>query len=93
VSCALSNDFLNSSNENGRLYSSKFFDLKFNLVLAKARRTLKQNRRTSWRNFVSKLNYHTPMNKVWNMVQKIKGKNNRDHHGLSMRNLDEEMDQ
>jgi hypothetical protein len=31
---------------------------------AKARRTLKQNRRTSWRNFVSKLNCHTPMNKV-----------------------------
>ena len=31
---ALSNDFLNSSNENGRLYSSKFFDLKFNLVFA-----------------------------------------------------------
>ena len=28
ISCALSNDFLNSSNENGRLYSSKFFDLK-----------------------------------------------------------------
>jgi hypothetical protein len=99
VSCALSNDFLNSSNENGRLHSSKFFHLKFNLVFsfcffdfwnfekhptsdnlgnihifrAKARRTLKQNRRTSWRNFVSKLNCHTPMNKVWNMVQKIKG--------------------
>jgi predicted transporter len=31
VSCALSNDSLNSSNENGQLYSSKFFDLKFNL--------------------------------------------------------------
>jgi hypothetical protein len=31
---------------------------------------------------VSKLNCHTPMNKVWNMVQKIKGKNNKTnvHH-------------
>ena len=34
VSCALSNDFLNSSNENERLYSSKFSDLKFNLVFS-----------------------------------------------------------
>jgi hypothetical protein len=34
VSCALSNDFLNSSNEKGQLYSSKFFDLKFNLVFS-----------------------------------------------------------
>ena len=43
---------------------------------------MKQNRRTSWRNFVSKLNFHTPMNKVWNMVQTIKGKNNKTnvHH-------------
>jgi len=32
VAYALSNDFLMSSNENGRLYSSKVFDLKFNLV-------------------------------------------------------------
>jgi hypothetical protein len=54
----------------------------FCIFRAKARRTLKQNRRTSWRNFVSKLNFHTPMNKVWNMVQKIKGKNNKTnvHH-------------
>ena len=44
---------------------------------AKARRTLKQNRPTFWRNFVSKLNCHTPINKVWNMVQQIKGKHNK----------------
>jgi hypothetical protein len=31
----------------------------FRIFRAKARRTLKQNRRTSWRNFVSKLNCHT----------------------------------
>ena len=45
----------------------------FRIFRAKARRTLKQIHRTSWRNFVSKLNCHTPMNKVWNMVLKIKG--------------------
>ena len=54
----------------------------FGIFLAKARRTLKQNRRTSWRNFVSKSNCHTPMNKVWNMLQKNKGKNSKTnvHH-------------
>ena len=46
----------------------------FRFFRAKARRTLKQNRRTSWRNFVSKLNCHTPMNNVWNMVKKIMAK-------------------
>jgi hypothetical protein len=54
----------------------------FRIFREKARRTLKQNRCTSCRNFVSKLNCHTPMNKVWNMVQKIKDKNNKTnvHH-------------
>ena len=54
----------------------------FRIFRARARRTLKQNRRTSWCNFVSKLNCYTPMNKVWNMVQKNKGKNNKTnvHH-------------
>ena len=42
----------------------------FRICRTKARRTVKQNRRTSWSNFVSKLNCHTPMNKVWNMVHK-----------------------
>jgi hypothetical protein len=36
----------------------------FRIFRAKALRTLKQNRRTSWRNFISKLNCHTPINKV-----------------------------
>jgi hypothetical protein len=36
----------------------------FRIFRAKARRILKRNRRTSWRNFVSKLNCHTLMNKV-----------------------------
>ena len=47
----------------------------FRILREKARRTVKQNRRTSWCKFVSKLNCHTPMTKVWNMMQKIKGKN------------------
>ena len=49
----------------------------FRIFRAKARRTFKQARRTSWRNFVSGIKSHTPMNKVWNFIQKIKGKNSK----------------
>ena len=44
---------------------------------AKARRTCKQARRTSWRSFVSKLTSRTPMNKIWNFIRKIKGQNSK----------------
>jgi hypothetical protein len=41
---------------------------------AKARRTVNTEKRQSWRGFVSKINSRTPINKVWNMISKIKGK-------------------
>ena len=41
---------------------------------AKARRTIKSAKRKSWRTYVSKLNYKTPTQKVWDMVRKISGK-------------------
>ena len=44
------------------------------LFRAKARRTIKSAKGKSWRTYVSKLNYKTPINKVWEMVQKISGK-------------------
>ena len=53
----------------------------YRIFRAKARRTCKQARRTSWQKFVSSMNSHTPMNKVWNFIQKkiycetFKGKN------------------
>ena len=54
----------------------------FRIFRGKVRRTSKQNRCTSWRYFVSKLNCHTPMNTVWNMVQQNKDKNSKTnvHH-------------
>ena len=41
---------------------------------AKTRRTIKNEKRQSWRNFTTKINSRTPMSKVWNMIQRIKGK-------------------
>ena len=50
---------------------------KVRIFRAKARRTIKEIKRTSWREFVSKLTPRTPIRKVWNMLQKIKGKNTK----------------
>ena len=41
---------------------------------AKACRTIRINKRNSWRSFVSRLNSKTPMKKIWNMVKRISGK-------------------
>ena len=49
----------------------------FRINRAKARRRIKELRRTSWREFVSKLSSRTPMHKVWNMIQKLKGKHTK----------------
>ena len=40
----------------------------------KARRTIKSSKRNTWKSYVSKLNYKTPIKKVWNMIRKISGK-------------------
>ena len=41
---------------------------------AKARRTIKSSKQNTWKSYVSKLNYKTPIKKVWNMIRKISGK-------------------
>ena len=46
----------------------------FRIARAKARRTINQSKRKSWKNYVSNLNMHIPINKVWNAIRKIKGK-------------------
>lgn len=45
------------------------------IMRAKARRTIKQAKRTSWQNYISKINSRTSMKNVWNMLRKISGKN------------------
>ena len=41
---------------------------------AKARRVVKESKRSSWKQYVSKLNCHSSVKKVWEMVRKISGK-------------------
>ena len=47
------------------------------LARAKARRTIKGAKRTSWRQYVNKLNSRTPIKKVWDMIRKVSGKNKK----------------
>ena len=44
---------------------------RLNWAYAKARLIIRENRRKSWRDYVSKLNHRTPTNKVWDMVREI----------------------
>jgi len=46
-----------------------------NRASAVARKTKREARRQSWREYVTKINENTPMSKVWKRIRKIKGKN------------------
>ena len=46
----------------------------YRIARAKVRREIRQSKRSSWRNYVSRLNSHTSVKSVWNMIRKIKGK-------------------
>ena len=46
----------------------------FKMARAKARRTIKQSKRASWRQYVSRLNSRSSVKKMWDMIRKINGK-------------------
>ena len=46
----------------------------YRIFRAKARRTIKESKTKSWKQYVSKLNSRTSIKKVWDMVRKIQGK-------------------
>ena len=47
------------------------------LARPKARRTIKDAKRTSWQQYVNKLNSRTPIKKIWHMIRKVSGKNKK----------------
>ena len=61
----------------------------YRIARAKARRDIRHSKKTSWRNYVSKMNYQTSVKSVWNGIHKIKGKytSNTVHH-LSVNDRD-----
>ena len=46
----------------------------FKMSRAKARKTIREEKRASWQTYVSKLNTRTSVKKAWDMVRKISGK-------------------
>ena len=44
------------------------------IMRAKARRTIKQSKKKSWKSYVNKLNSRSSVKKVWDMIRKISGK-------------------
>ena len=44
---------------------------KFYIARAKARRTIKQSKRASWRQYVSRLNSRSSVKKTWDMIRKL----------------------
>ena len=54
----------------------------YRISRAKARRDVRLSKKTSWRNYVSKLNSQASVKSVWNWIRKIKGKesSNSIHH-------------
>ena len=46
----------------------------YRVFRAKAHRTIRDSKRKSWKQYVSKLNSRTSIKKVWDMVRKIQGK-------------------
>ena len=46
----------------------------FRVFRAKARRTIRESKHKSWKQFLSRLNSRTSIKKVWDMVRKIQGK-------------------
>ena len=47
----------------------------FKVHRAKTRRVIKTSKKTSWQNYVNRLNSSSKSNKVWDMIRKISGKN------------------
>ena len=51
----------------------------FRRIQAQTRRLIRQKKRSTWRQYVSKLNTRTPVSKVWKMVKRIQGKDISSH--------------
>ena len=49
----------------------------YRIFRAKARRTIRESKRKSWRSYVSKINSNTSIKKVWDAIRKISGKHKK----------------
>ncbi|MEN8173077.1 MAG: reverse transcriptase domain-containing protein [Chloroflexota bacterium] len=49
--------------------------VQYKITRAKTRRIIRESKRKTWKEYVSKLNKNTPIKHIWKMIRKIKGNN------------------
>jgi len=67
----------------------------YRIVRAKARRTIKESKRASWKKYVSSLNSRSSVKKVWDTIRKINGKSKQNplrHLTLNNNNFNSKRD-
>ena len=63
------------ANREARNSSNNAYSMRARLIRAQTRKVFRAKKRASWQKYVSSINVNTPINKVWNMIRKINGKN------------------
>ena len=58
----------------------------FKQLKAKAKRTIKEAKRITWRKFVGELNHNSTSQEVWNKIKRLKGRPSRIISGISYNN-------
>ena len=65
----------NKANRLANKHPSAANSMQARLIQARTKKLFKQNKRDSWKNYVSSINVNTPSKKAWDMIRKITGKN------------------
>ena len=65
----------NKANRLANKHPSAANSMRARWIQARTKKLFKQEKRDSWKNYVSSVNYSTPSKKVWDMIRKITGKN------------------
>ena len=69
-------EYIQDRNKKLRIFRTKPTPenlIAFKIARAKARQTIREQKRHTWQNYVSKINSRTPINDIWKMIRKIKG--------------------
>ena len=65
----------NKANRLANKHPSAANSMRARLIQARIKKLFKQQKRDSWKNYVSSVNVNTPSKKVWDMKRKITGNN------------------
>ena len=75
----------NKANRLANKYPGAANSMRVRLIQARTKKSFKQKKRDSWKNYVSSVNVNTPSKEVWNMIRKITGKCSETYASLKRR--------